>query len=64
VDNSVSVYGGALAYTRAGFVRKPGMESIQGFKSLRFLLTNSNVAGRDGKKMIANVGQLKIDVRS
>jgi len=32
------------------------------FKSLRFLLTNSNVPERDGKKMIANVGQLKLDV--
>lgn len=30
VDNSVAVYGGALAYTRAGFGRKPGMEAIQG----------------------------------
>jgi len=31
VDNSVSVYGGALAYTRAGFARKSGMEAIQGY---------------------------------
>lgn len=30
VDNSVAVYGGALAYTRAGFNRKSGMEPIQG----------------------------------
>jgi mevalonate kinase len=30
VDNSVSVFGGALAYTRAGFERKGGMEVIQG----------------------------------
>lgn len=31
VDNSVSVYGGALAYTRPGFSRnKGGMEAIQG----------------------------------
>ncbi|KAF8896211.1 cystathionine beta-lyase [Infundibulicybe gibba] len=30
VDNSVAVYGGALAYTRAGFERKSGMEPIQG----------------------------------
>jgi mevalonate kinase len=30
VDNSVSVFGGALAYTRPGFGRKPGMEPIQG----------------------------------
>jgi hypothetical protein len=31
VDNSVSVFGGALAYTRSGFERKSGMEAIQGF---------------------------------
>lgn len=30
VDNSVAVYGGALAYTRPGFGRKSGMEAIQG----------------------------------
>lgn len=31
VDNSVAVYGGALAYTRAGFERKSGMETISGY---------------------------------
>lgn len=30
VDNSVAVYGGALAYTRPGFGKKCGMEGIQG----------------------------------
>lgn len=30
VDNSVAVYGGALAYTRPGFGKKSGMEGIQG----------------------------------
>ncbi len=30
VDNSVAVFGGALAYTRPGFGRKSGMEGIQG----------------------------------
>ena len=30
VDNSVAVFGGALAYTRPGFERKSGMESVQG----------------------------------
>jgi mevalonate kinase len=34
VDNSVAVFGGALAYTRAGFGRKSGMEPIQGLESL------------------------------
>lgn len=31
VDNSVAVFGGALAYTRPGFTRKGGMEPIQGY---------------------------------
>jgi mevalonate kinase len=31
VDNSVAVFGGALAYTRAGFGKKSGMDPIQGF---------------------------------
>lgn len=30
VDNSVAVFGGALAYTRHGFARKGGMEQIHG----------------------------------
>jgi len=30
VDNSVAVFGGALAYTRPGFGKKSGMEGIQG----------------------------------
>ncbi|KAJ6466612.1 cystathionine beta-lyase [Mycena vitilis] len=60
VDNSVSVFGGALAYTRAGFgfSGKSGMSQIQGFKSLKFLLTNSKVP-RDTKKLVAGVGALK-----
>ncbi|KAF9046864.1 cystathionine beta-lyase [Hymenopellis radicata] len=60
VDNSVAVYGGALAYTRPGFERKSGMEVISGFKSFRFLLTNSKVP-RDTKKLVAGVGQKKLD---
>jgi len=58
VDNSVAVFGGALAYTRAGFGKKSGMEPIQGFKSLRFLLTDSKVP-RDTKKLVAGVGERK-----
>ncbi|KAG5352022.1 hypothetical protein C0989_004165 [Termitomyces sp. Mn162] len=60
VDNSVAVFGGALAYTRSGSERRSGMESIQGFKSLRFLLTNSNVP-RDTKRLVAGVGEKKIN---
>ncbi|KAF9266510.1 cystathionine beta-l [Marasmius fiardii PR-910] len=67
VDNSVAVYGGALAYVKDGFGKKSGMEAIQGqvghlvdFKSLQFLLTNSKVP-RDTKKLVAGVGQKKIN---
>lgn len=31
VDNSVAVFGGALAYTRAGFGKKSGMDPISGY---------------------------------
>ncbi|KAI0261486.1 cystathionine beta-lyase [Gloeopeniophorella convolvens] len=58
VDNSVAVFGGALAYTRPGFGRKSGMETIQGFKSFRFLLTDSRVP-RDTKKLVAGVAAKK-----
>ena len=60
VDNAVAVFGGALAYTRPGFGRKSGMEQIQGFKSLRFLLTNSKVP-RDTKKLVAGVAMKKAE---
>ncbi|TDL25608.1 cystathionine beta-lyase [Rickenella mellea] len=58
VDNSVSVFGGALAYTRAGFARKSGMEPIHGFKSFRFLITDSKVP-RDTKRLVAGVSLKK-----
>lgn len=60
VDNSVAVFGGALAYTRAGFTRKEGMEPIRGFKSLKFLLTNSKIP-RNTKQLVAGVAQKKLD---
>lgn len=43
VDNSVAVYGGALAYTRPGFGRKSGMEGIQGWVEI-FRLTSGESA--------------------
>ncbi|KIK62502.1 hypothetical protein GYMLUDRAFT_41956 [Collybiopsis luxurians FD-317 M1] len=58
VDNSVAVFGGALTYNRPGFGKPSGMTSIQGFGSLRFLLTNSKVP-RDTKKLVAGVGLMK-----
>ncbi|KZT73092.1 cystathionine beta-l [Daedalea quercina L-15889] len=60
VDNSVAVFGGALAYTRPGFGKKSGMEQIQGFKSLRFLLVDSKVP-RDTKKLVAGVAMKKAE---
>lgn len=78
VDNSVAVFGGALAYTRPGFSREGGMEPIHGyvritlsgpcsqpsrsFKSLKFMLTNSKVP-RDTKELVAGVGRKKNEVR-
>ncbi|KAI5885942.1 cystathionine beta-l [Schizophyllum commune H4-8] len=58
VDNSVAVFGGALAYTRGLNGRPAGMVPIQGFRRLKFLLTNSRVP-RDTKKLVAGVGELK-----
>jgi len=61
VDNSVSVFGGALAYTKSGFPgKKGGMEPIQGFKSLKFLLTDSKVP-RDTKALVAGVSARKAE---
>lgn len=62
VDNSVSVFGGALAYTKPGFGKKSGMDPIQGFKSLKFLLTDSKVP-RDTKALVAGVSARKLQVR-
>lgn len=56
VDNSVSIHGGALAFSRAHGGRKGKMEGIGGFKSVRFLLTDSRVP-RDSKRLIAGVAQ-------
>lgn len=61
VDNAVSVFGGALAYTRPGFGRKGGMEPIHGFKSLRFLLTDTKVP-RNTKQLVAGVSLKKQNV--
>ncbi|GJE85526.1 cystathionine beta-lyase [Phanerochaete sordida] len=60
VDNAIVVFGGALAYTKPGFGRKSGMEKIHGFKSLRFLLTDSRI-GRDTKALVARVAQRKLE---
>ncbi|KAL1949297.1 hypothetical protein VTO73DRAFT_8178 [Trametes versicolor] len=58
IDNSVAVFGGALAYVRPGFGRRSGMEHVQGFRSLRFLLVDSTVP-RDTKALVAGVARKK-----
>lgn len=58
IDNSVAVFGGALAYVRPGFGRRSGMEHVQGFRSLRFLLVDSTVP-RDTKALVAGVALKK-----
>ncbi|KAH9856538.1 cystathionine beta-lyase [Lenzites betulinus] len=60
VDNSVAVFGGALAYVRPGYGKRSGMDQIQGFRSLRFLLVDSKVP-RDTKALVAGVAQKKIE---
>ncbi|KZT57946.1 cystathionine beta-l [Calocera cornea HHB12733] len=60
IDNSVAVYGGALAYTRPGFERKAGLDPLNGFKSVRFLLVNSKIP-RDTKSLVAGVGKRKAE---
>ncbi|KAF5381979.1 hypothetical protein D9615_004291 [Tricholomella constricta] len=57
VDNSVAVFGGALAYTRAGFERKSGMEAIQG--QAPSAIFDWDLVPRDTKKLVAGVGEKK-----
>ncbi|KAF8525853.1 Cys/Met metabolism PLP-dependent enzyme-domain-containing protein [Hysterangium stoloniferum] len=58
VDNAAAVFGGAIAFTRDGFGRKPGMVQLQGFKSVKFLLTDSKV-GRNTKLLVEGVAKKK-----
>ncbi|KAI0346577.1 cystathionine beta-lyase [Trametopsis cervina] len=63
VDNSIVVFGGALSYTKPGFGRfgkKVGMDKVSGFKSLKFLLTDSKI-GRNTKQLVAKVAQKKME---
>ncbi|CAE6459528.1 unnamed protein product [Rhizoctonia solani] len=60
VDNTVAVFGGGLGFTRDGFGERKGVELIPAFKSIRFLLTDSQVP-RDTKKLVAGVGQMKAE---
>ncbi|GAA97730.1 uncharacterized protein L969DRAFT_55402 [Mixia osmundae IAM 14324] len=54
VDNSVATYGGAVAYTKATASTSAQMDPLRGFKSIRFLLTDTRVS-RDTKTLVAGV---------
>ena len=53
VDNSVAVFGGGLQYTK-DLGQGGGMEAIEGFKALRFLLTDTRVP-RNTRSLVAGV---------
>lgn len=55
IDNSVSVYGGAISFSK---FNSPPMLNMNGFKSMKLLLTNSKV-DRDAKALISKVIELK-----
>jgi cystathionine beta-lyase/mevalonate kinase len=59
VDNAVAVHGGAIAFERPSprtGRTKVLLDRLSGFKSFRFLLTDTRV-GRDTKSLVAGVGQ-------
>ncbi|KAI6045307.1 Cys/Met metabolism PLP-dependent enzyme-domain-containing protein [Pisolithus marmoratus] len=53
VDNSVAVFGGGLQYTKG---QSGGLEVIDGFKALRFLLTDTRVP-RNTRSLVAGVAE-------
>ncbi|RUS20310.1 ribosomal protein S5 domain 2-type protein [Endogone sp. FLAS-F59071] len=53
IDNAVSTFGGAKLYAKG-----QGLETLSGFTSLRFLLTNTKVP-RSTKLLVAGVGEKK-----
>ncbi|KAI5475406.1 cystathionine beta-lyase [Pseudohyphozyma bogoriensis] len=59
VDNTVACHGGALAYTKAVKGKEGGTEGLHGFKSIRFLLTDTKVP-RDTKTLVAGVAKRKL----
>lgn len=59
VDNAVAVHGGAISFARASERTKRtsnALTQLKGFRSFRFLLTDTRV-GRDTKSLVAGVGQ-------
>ncbi|GAA5987708.1 hypothetical protein JCM11641_002566 [Rhodosporidiobolus odoratus] len=60
VDNTVATLGGAIAFKRAIKGNEGSLESVKGFKSVRFLLTDTKVP-RDTKTLVAGVAKRKLE---
>ncbi|ORY70619.1 Cys/Met metabolism PLP-dependent enzyme-domain-containing protein [Leucosporidium creatinivorum] len=60
VDNTVASLGGAIAFTKAVKGREGGLDGLHGFKSIRFLLTDTKVS-RDTKTLVAGVARRKLE---
>ncbi|ORX34655.1 cystathionine beta-lyase [Kockovaella imperatae] len=59
IDNAVSVRGGAVSFTRSVGGRKGGLETLNGFSSVRLLLTDTHVP-RDTKSLVAGVAAKRL----
>lgn len=60
VDNTVACLGGAIAFTKAVKGREGSLVGLHGFKSIRFLLTDTKVS-RDTKTLVAGVARRKLE---
>lgn len=58
VDNSVATFGGAIAFNKAMNGKPAVMDGLHGFRSIRFLLTDTKVP-RDTKTLVAGVAARK-----
>lgn len=54
IDNAVAVRGGAVAFARAVHGNQGRLDSVKGFKSIRFLLTDTRIP-RNTKALVAGV---------
>ncbi|GAA5833527.1 hypothetical protein JCM3766R1_002566 [Sporobolomyces carnicolor] len=60
VDNTVATLGGAIAFRKAVKGRDGSLDTINGFKGLNFLLTDTQVP-RDTKTLVAGVAKRKLE---
>ncbi|SCZ87567.1 BZ3500_MvSof-1268-A1-R1_Chr2-2g05033 [Microbotryum saponariae] len=60
VDNTVASWGGAIAFTKAVKGRAGSLEGLHGFKSIRFLLTDTKVS-RNTKALVEGVAKRKLN---